>query len=57
MELPMAKLDGTQELPNVVPASSTTAFPKEGLTSCPSGVNSGKSCPTDLIFKDALKSR
>jgi len=57
MGLPMAKLDGTQELPNVVPDSSTTAFTSEGLTSCPTGVNSDKPCPIDLIFKDALRSR
>jgi len=32
MGLPMAKLDGTQELPNVVPDSSTVAFPRRSYT-------------------------
>jgi len=45
-ELPMTNLDGTQELPNIVPVSQTTAFASEGLTQSSTGVNSGSSSPT-----------
>jgi len=50
MGLPMAKLDATQELPIVVPVSTTELATEELCCrgSISTGVDSGKSCP---IFK------
>jgi len=43
--LPMAKTNGNQVLPNVVPPSTTTAF-NEGLTLCPQALGLEQSVPT-----------
>jgi hypothetical protein len=56
-EASKGKTDGTQELPNVVPASMTPAF-KEGLTVSPQALlGSDKPCPTIKILIEAFKSR
>jgi len=50
------KLDGTQDLSNIVPASTTIAFNGEGLTSCPQALDSGSSSPIFKILIEALMS-
>ena len=51
----MTTTNATQMSSSVVPASTTTAFPKEGLTSCPQALSSAQSVPTLSILIAVIK--